>query len=77
MESYKDDSAELLDTRTRLEEVNRERTKIFSELTEMQDCELSDLWSRLGVFTSSGSESTEDEARLELVALTSKLAVAQ
>merc|ERR1719175_594338 len=34
VESYRDDQADLLDTRTRLEEVERERAKIFSDLSD-------------------------------------------
>ena len=49
----------------------------LAELQDQRDSELSDLRSRLAVFTSSGSESSEGEARLEVAALTSQLAAAR
>ena len=64
----------------KLKEVTSQVAAQQWELTELQDqrdSELSDLRSRLAVFTSSGSESSEGEARLEVAALTSQLAAAR
>ena len=41
----------------------------LAELQDQRDSELSDLRSRLAVFTSSGSESSEGETMLEVAAL--------
>ena len=60
---------QLTDSLDKSQEAQEDLEKELAELQDQRDSELSDLRSRLAVFTSSGSESSEGETMLEVAAL--------